>query len=67
MDTYLLRTPQILQTRELHVIGVTCIFMASKYEEIQPMSAKVASEDIGHKKISTKEIVQREHEILECI
>ncbi len=37
---------------ELHTIGVSCMFIASKYEEIVPFNLKILHEKVAHKKIS---------------
>jgi len=36
----------------LHLVGVTCMFMASKDEEIYPLRLSVVHEKIAHKKLN---------------
>lgn len=36
---------------DLHIIGVTCMFIASKFEDIYPLKMKTVFEKIAHKKI----------------
>ena len=36
---------------KLHLVGVTCMFMAGKYEEIKPIRIRTMVEKIAHKKI----------------
>jgi len=36
---------------ELHITGVTTMFLASKYEDIYPLKMKTVFEKIGHKRI----------------
>lgn len=42
-----------LRLDELHEIGITCMFMASKYEDIYPLLLRTVYQKIAHKKIST--------------
>ena len=60
MDEYFRKAKKRLEVGELHVIGVTCIFMACKYEEVHPLRLKTVFRDIGHSKIPTKKIIERE-------
>ena len=41
---------------ELHIVGITSMFISSKYEEIYPMRLKIVYEKIAHKKLSIEEI-----------
>ena len=52
-----------IQPNELHLIGVTTMFMASKYEDIYPLRLKIVHEKIAHKKLSTQEIKTKETDI----
>lgn len=51
----------------MHLVGVTAMFIASKYEEIYPFKLKLVYEKIGHKKIPIEEIKKKEQEILEVL
>jgi hypothetical protein len=44
-----------------------CVFIASKYEEIYPITLKVVYEKLGNKIYSVKEIKNKEIEILETL
>jgi hypothetical protein len=70
MDRYfnqLAKTGKILKLEELHVTGITCMFMASKYEDIYPLLLRTVYQKIAHKKISTAEIRERELMILKAL
>jgi len=63
MDLFLERTNIQQEVSDLHLIGVTCMFMASKYEEIYPLRLSVVHEKIAHKKIHPDQIKKKEMEI----
>lgn len=56
-----------VELHELHTIGVVCMFMASKYEDIFPLLMKTVVNKIGHGKISADIIRTKELEILRAI
>jgi hypothetical protein len=56
-----------LELHELHITGVTCMFMASKYEDVYPLLMKTVFNKIGHKKISVDAIRAKELDILRAI
>ena len=51
----------------MHLLGVVCMFIACKYEEIYPFKLSTVYEKIGHKKISQEQIKKKEGEILYSI
>ena len=53
----------ILQPEDLHLIGVTSMFMASKYHDIRPLRLKTVEEKIAHNKLTCEEIKNKEDEI----
>ena len=55
---------QILQPSELHLIGVTSMFIASKYQDIYPLRLKIVQDKIAHNKLSCQEIKDKEDEIM---
>ena len=57
----------ILKPEELHLIGVSCMFLASKYQDIYPLRLKIIHEKIAHKKLSIDEIKKKENEILKFL
>ena len=54
---------QVLQPAELHLIGVTSMFIASKYQDIYPLRLKIVKDKIAHNKLSCEEIKDKEDEI----
>ena len=55
---------QILQPAELHLIGVTSMFIASKYQDIYPLRLKIVQDKIAHNKLTCQEIKDKEDEIM---
>lgn len=53
-----------LSNKDVHGIGVTAMYLASKYEDIFPLHSKIVSEKIAHKAISAKEILKKEKDFL---
>ncbi len=56
-----------LELHELHIAGVTCMLIASKYEDVIPLNMKTVFEKIGHKKLPKEALVQREMDILRTL
>jgi hypothetical protein len=62
-DNYLIKIYQkdiILENKNVHSIGVTSMYMASKYEDIYPLHSKIVSEKIAHKAISSVDLLKKE-------
>ncbi len=70
MDRYfdvLSKEGRVLELQELHVTGVVCMFMASKYEDVYPLLMKTVFNKIGHTKIPVEVIRNKELEILRVL
>lgn len=67
LDDFLLRTPYHLYDEDIHLIGMVCIFIASKMEDIVPLKMTNIKTDIGHDKFSERTILRKEREILKVI
>jgi len=48
-------------------MGVTSMFIASKYEDVYPLKMKMVFEKIAHKKLSIEKIKSMELEMLKTI
>lgn len=67
MDTFLELTDRCLETKDIHLIGVTSMLLASKMEEIIPFKVSTVVEKMTHNKMKAKEIVQCEEMILKTL
>lgn len=60
MDRYLKAQQTPVEISELHILGVTSMFIASKFEDVYPLKMKAIYERIGHKKFATEDIKRYE-------
>lgn len=67
LDMYLLRTLNVLTNNDIHLIGVCCMYIASKMEDIVPLRMNHVKSKISHNKFSEKDIKKKERVILETI
>ena len=58
---------KILEPEDLHLIGVTSMFISSKYHDIRPLRLKAVQEKIAHGKLTCEEIKNKEDEISELL
>ena len=66
-DNYLIqvkKTGKSLINKDIHGVGVTSMYLASKYEDIYPLHSKIVSQKIAHGAISAKDILKKEAEFL---
>ena len=54
------RSGQAVINKEVHSIGVTAMYLASKYEDIYPLHSKIVYEKIAHRAITAKDILVKE-------
>lgn len=57
MDRYFKKTDFILGSSDLHLIGVTTMFIASKYEDVVQFSLETIVQKVGHSKFSKQQII----------
>ncbi|CAK58509.1 unnamed protein product (macronuclear) [Paramecium tetraurelia] len=67
LDYYFSKCEKQLEISDLHLCGVTSMFIAAKYEEIHPMKLSVVHDKIAHKKLSTDQIKKKESDMLQTI
>lgn len=67
MDRYFKGSVEPLKISSLHCVGVTSMFIASKFEDINPLRMKTVDEKIAQKKIPVDKIKQQELEILKVV
>jgi len=64
MDRYFkFYTIKNLKSEDLHLVGVTAMFMASKYQDIYPLRLKLLKENIAYNKFTMDQIKNKEIEI----
>ena len=67
LDRYFKAKQETLEIANLHIIGVTTMFIASKYEDIYPLKMKMVHEKIAHTKLAIEDIKALELDILKSI
>jgi hypothetical protein len=66
-DKFLLKSKRIIDDYELQLIAMSCIFIASKIEDIIPLHIIHIKKNIGHNLFNEKQIIQTEIEILNTL
>jgi hypothetical protein len=67
MDCYISRTPKKLKDEDIHLIGLTCIYISSKVEDIIPLRMPHIVKSIGHNNFKEGTIMKKEREIIKTI
>ena len=67
MDLFLKTSPMIQEVNDLHLIGVSSMFTACKYEEIHPFRLSLVYEKIARKKFTKNDILKKEAEIINTL
>jgi hypothetical protein len=67
VDFYLRKCNKLVAIRDMHILGVTAMFMASKMEDIEPFTAKMVHYKIAHQSLSKRAIILKEKEMLEVL
>lgn len=67
MDRFFKNCSSRKEVADLHVIGVTSMFIASKFEDIYPLKMKTVYEKIAHRKLDISRIKELELSILGVI
>jgi len=66
-DRFFKNTVTPKEVSDLHITGVTCMFVASKFEDIYPLKMKTIYEKIAHQKIEIARIKALELEIMKTV
>ena len=64
LDIFLQKTKKIYENTDIHLIGMTSIFTASKFQEIYPQTLKVFSHRVGHDTFTMDQIKEMESQIM---
>ena len=67
MDCYISRTEKRLRDEDIHLIGLTCIYISSKVEDCIPLRMSHIVKDIGHYNFNEEIIKEEEREIIKAI
>ena len=67
MDRYFKNCKTRKEVSDLHIIGVSSMFIASKFEDIYPLKMKTVFEKIAHKKLDISRIKDLELDMLSSI
>ena len=65
MDNYLQRTKKKYNEKNLHLIGLACMYISSKMEDIIPLHMIHIKTKIGHDKFTSNQIIMMERDILD--
>jgi hypothetical protein len=66
-DRYFKNVEGVKEVSDLHITGVTTMFVASKFEDIYPLKMKTVYEKIAHKKLDIQKIKNLELDIMKAI
>lgn len=67
LDRYFKHSKRALVSTELHLLGIACMFIASKYEDVIPILMRTAVNKIAHNKFSQAQIEAKEIEVLQVL
>lgn len=60
MDRYFKYAPQSLGMHQLHIVGVTAMYMASKVEDSDPLTLEAVDQSISQRQIPLAQITALE-------
>lgn len=67
MDTFFEKSARRVDAKDIHLVGVTSMLIASKLEEIIPFKVSTVVEKMTHNKLRARDIVDCELEILSAL
>lgn len=66
-NTFIYKSTEVVKTEDIHLLGIASMFIASKFEDIYPISLKNFSDSISHKLFKRATIVKEEKKIINTI
>lgn len=66
-DTYLHKALEPVDNKATHLLGITCIYIASKHEDITPLFMKSVCKKIGHGQFHFSEVKAMELDLLNTL
>lgn len=67
MDSFLNKSQKSFEMKDIHLVGVTSMLIASKMEEIIPFKVSTVVDKMTHNKIKSREIIRSEEMILRTV
>lgn len=67
LDTYIANSEEILENKDIHILGMISMFLASKFEESEHIKMNFLFDKIGHKTFSKEELKEKERNVLTVI
>lgn len=67
MDRYLEESKVSFKLDELHEIGITAMFISSKYQEVEPLTLDLMIAKVAHGKVTETQLLKREKQILNTL
>ena len=66
-DKFLMITSKSFENSDILLLGIGCMFIASKYEDVENLNISVFVKHIGHNKITKEKLINIEQEILKTL
>lgn len=67
MDSFIAKSRVRMTNNDMHLLGVSCFFIASKTEDLAPVDMQTLKTKIAHNKFTEKDIKRKERQILELL
>lgn len=67
LDSYLTKTNKCLGNADLHRLGITCIFIAGKIQELNPFGLSSLCSKISRGRVTPEQVIETEGEILQAL
>lgn len=67
LDSYIAKTSKVLENKDIHLLGMVCMLMSTKFDETHHIKTEFLYENIGHKNFSKESIKEKEREVIETL